>query len=452
VNNATSPSLTNDIFSQNSCGATSRIVKNNRDVQILQWNGVASEDSSANTLSATIELSRLLQEGDNCDQSIFLAQSKSVIVGVYTGPAIQRASAVKILQKFAKFAGSASVKPPQLAAQVCGSGNDATQTLGIFADATGNLSAVLSALQIWNRAQCLRDGDDLQLWENTPINVLGSDATFKAANATMASVSKRKHRARDTCSYTQAIANDGCWSLAQRCGITQAELEQYNPASDFCNDITVGEYVCCSAGSLPDFSPQPNSDGSCAEYSIQTNDTCIAIATAHSMTTTQLESRNSDVWGWSGCQYLYIGQVLCLSTGTLPMPAPIANAVCGPQVPNTTAPADMSDLAGLNPCPLNACCDIWGQCGITSDFCTNDPADTGAPGTAQPGSNGCISNCGTEIVSDGSSPSGFIRVGFYEAWNFQRPCLHMSVSYTHYPIMNYGGKEAESKIVAGGQY
>jgi chitinase len=43
-----------------------------------------------------------------------------------------------------------------------------------------------------------------------------------------------------------------------------------------------------------------------------------------------------------------------------------------------------------------------------------------------PGSNGCISNCGTQIVS-GSQPSTFERVGYYEAFNADRPCGKLSV-------------------------
>ncbi|KAI2608773.1 uncharacterized protein GGS25DRAFT_290520 [Hypoxylon fragiforme] len=63
---------------------------------------------------------------------------------------------------------------------------------------------------------------------------------------------------------------------------------------------------------------------------------------------------------------------------------------------------------------------IW----ITSDFCIPDPADTGAPGTAQPNSNGCISNCGTDIITS-AAPDSFARIGYFEAWNDQRPCLNM---------------------------
>lgn len=49
------------------------------------------------------------------------------------------------------------------------------------------------------------------------------------------------------------------------------------------------------------------------------------------------------------------------------------------QKPGTVRPNNGStwDWAALNPCPLNACCDIWGQCGITQEFCTNTTASGG---------------------------------------------------------------------------
>lgn len=118
------------------------------------------------------------------------------------------------------------------------------------------------------------------------------------------------------------------------------------------------------------------------------------------------------------------------------MPASIPNAVCGPQKPGTSPPAAGVDIASLNPCPLNACCDIYGQCGTTPDFCTISQSPTGAPGTAAIGSNGCISNCGTDIVV-GSAPSEYMSVGFFEGYNTARPCLNQPItsmdlsSYTH---------------------
>ena len=119
------------------------------------------------------------------------------------------------------------------------------------------------------------------------------------------------------------------------------------------------------------------------------------------------------------------------------MPAPDPEAVCGPRVPGTPQPANMSTLAQLNPCPLKACCNVWGQCGINSDFCIPSPADSGAPGAVTPGSNGCIANCGMDIVNNANPAPSFKRIGYWEAWNDRRPCLHMparfidTTKYTH---------------------
>lgn len=129
---------------------------------------------------------------------------------------------------------------------------------------------------------------------------------------------------------------------------------------------------------------------------------------------------------------------ICLSDGDPPMPASISNAECGPQVPGTAAPSDMSTLAELNECPLNACCNIWGQCGITAEFCTESDSTTGAPGTAANGTNGCISNCGTTITNNADGPTSVMKVGYYEVYSLERSCLSMSVDqipsdagYTH---------------------
>ncbi|KAJ5765052.1 glycoside hydrolase [Penicillium odoratum] len=233
-----------------------------------------------------------------------------------------------------------------------------------------------------------------------------------------------------TCSYIQVDSGDGCWSLANRCGITEDELTTYNTATDFCNDLEANQYICCSEGTLPDFSPKPYSNGTCYTYTVQSGDTCEAIAKAELMDEDKISGYNNETWGWSGCSDLILGQRICLSNGTAPFPSALESALCGPQVPGTTEPTDMaaSNWTNLNPCPLNACCDIWGQCGITPDFCTASSALTDAPGTAKNGTNGCISNCGTNITNNDEGPSTPRRIGYFEAWNADRPCLNMDVS------------------------
>ncbi|KAL2118935.1 hypothetical protein VTJ04DRAFT_5894 [Mycothermus thermophilus] len=248
-----------------------------------------------------------------------------------------------------------------------------------------------------------------------------------------------------TCVTQQVLAGDGCATLANRCQITQNKLIERN-RNNLCSTLTVGEYVCCTSGELPDFSPKPNADGSCFSYMVQPGDTCYDIAQAYYVTAQQIEDRNHNTWGWYGCSMLMVGNNICLSTGDPPMPAPLENAVCGPQKIGTTRPANMSDLANLNPCPLNACCNIWGQCGIDQNFCIPSPIPGGAPGTAQPGSNGCIANCGLDIVGNESPPAEFKRIAYWEAWNHERPCLNMRAAYNEFKalqgvkrIMSFGG-------------
>jgi hypothetical protein len=171
---------------------------------------------------------------------------------------------------------------------------------------------------------------------------------------------KRELHRRATCKYTQADPGDGCWALADKCKITQANLIKHNGGkSDFCDTIISGQYVCCGTGDLPDFSPQPNPDGSCKSYAIQPDDTCSVIAAANLISDwRKLEDLNKQTWGWAGCNSLQQGQNICLSKGSPPMPSPISGATCGPQVPGTVRPTNGTKLADLNPCPLNVCSEL----------------------------------------------------------------------------------------------
>ena len=49
------------------------------------------------------------------------------------------------------------------------------------------------------------------------------------------------------------------------------------------------------------------------------------------------------------------------------------------------------------------------------------PSSTGAPGTT-----GCVSNCGITITRSPSPPTQFVKVGYYEGFNLDRPCLTMT--------------------------
>ncbi|KAL1866812.1 hypothetical protein VTK73DRAFT_4511 [Phialemonium thermophilum] len=277
--------------------------------------------------------------------------------------------------------------------------------------------------------------------KNTTANYQIETAPLGKAGRWAALLMDHPHRRRAgavDCRTIEVHTGDSCGSLATKCGVTGADFTRFNNKPDLCSTLAEGQHVCCSAGTLPDFAPKPNADGSCATYQIQAGEGCSAIAAKFSLTIAKLESFNKETWGWPTCdRYMVVNQVICVSAGSPPMPSPIDNAQCGPQVPGTQRPTGGDfDLSKLNPCPLNVCCDIWGQCGTTDEFCVDNRGD-GAPGTAAKGTNGCISNCGTDIVAGDSPPSEYRSVGYFEAWNHNRPCLWMEATdidpaqYTH---------------------
>ncbi|KAF2667536.1 glycoside hydrolase [Microthyrium microscopicum] len=241
-------------------------------------------------------------------------------------------------------------------------------------------------------------------------------------------------QSQNECRTIQVVSGDGCAALANRCGIAPAQFTEFNSDPRTCSTLQPGQSVCCSSGSLPDIRPRQHADGSCASYAIKSGEYCSLIAGANGISVQDIENFNRNTWGWSGCEAVFPDVKICLSPGDPPMPNPIPNAVCGPQKPGTPSVPRGGKLADMNPCPIKSCCNIWGQCGTTDDFCI--PNLDGPPGSAKPGKNSCISNCGSGIRNMDTRPKDFKKIGYFEAWNQDRPCLRMEVSqiddsYTH---------------------
>ncbi|GFF93568.1 killer toxin subunits alpha/beta [Aspergillus udagawae] len=243
-----------------------------------------------------------------------------------------------------------------------------------------------------------------------------------------------------TCKTRQVIGGDICDSLASKCGLSLQDFYKVNTGTNLCSNLKAGQHVCCTRGKLPDFRPKPNPDGSCSTYTTKADDDCYGIAAANGITVADIEDFNKKTWGWNGCK-LAVNFKLCVSSGTTAYACPCSDYTLmllfrTLSVPGTKEPAKGTDLSKLNPCPLKVCCNVWGQCGTTDDFCTVSKSETGAPGTSAPGKNGCISNCGRDIVK-GPAPLRKIQVAYFEAWNYKRKCLTMDVGqidtdkYTH---------------------
>ncbi|KAF3078886.1 hypothetical protein TWF102_003216 [Orbilia oligospora] len=181
----------------------------------------------------------------------------------------------------------------------------------------------------------------------------------------------------------------------------------------------------------------PPSYGLCFSYKVKAGDSCDAIAAEYTLTIDQIKNLNKKTWGWSGCQPLYAEAIICLSTGTPPFPAPIPNVVCGPQKAGSTPPPAGSNIADLNSCPLNACCNIWGQCNVTKDFCVD--TNTGPPGTAKPNTYNCISNCCLDVIQrDGN---GAMKVAYFQSYEISRKCLYqdaLQINISKYTHIHFG--------------
>ncbi|POR31800.1 Chitinase [Tolypocladium paradoxum] len=421
----------------------------------LAWSAAGSNPERAGhrAVTAVKEIQSHLQRATTAwNKTILFGAFGGATVGVYIGENMLNPSvADSLFEPFMKKIRTVGIGPSKAALlQVCGQTRTGDRTFGVIAAASSHLSTVQAAVNLWANATCVDTSGYAESSELESIAIRArllavpppSNATTNLTTSHAARMSSLN--ARDECRTIQVVSGDSCWALSGRCGISPDDFTKYNPDSKLCSSLKPGQHVCCSSGTMPDFTPKPNPDGSCAVYETKSGDSCYAIAAANGLEPKDLEDLNKQTWGWAGCDSLWVGVRMCLSKGDPPMPAPISNAICGPQKPDTRTPPRGSNISELNPCPLNACCNIasrltrrelqWGQCGTTEEFCVDTRGD-GAPGTAKKGTYGCISNCGMDIVK-GAPPAQFIKLGYFEAFNLRRECLNMDIrqidpSYTH---------------------
>ena len=175
-----------------------------------------------------------------------------------------------------------------------------------------------------------------------------------------------------TCKHILVDDGDDCDKLAEACGVTTKQFYEYNGdgKSDFCKKLLKKQILCCTPGKKPDLRPKKNEDGSCKYVEIK-DKLCDDLQDEYFLKDDDLDKFNvGKTWGWQGCKRLMPGQRVCVSYGDPPLPAEDKKAVCGPTVSGTKA-KNGTKVADLNPCPLNACCNIWGQCGTTSEACAS---------------------------------------------------------------------------------
>ncbi|KAJ5241649.1 Peptidoglycan-binding Lysin subgroup [Penicillium citrinum] len=422
LNRKDSEMVEQSLVVSNSCGAFQQ--SSNVTVHVGPAGAMkASKDSS----TAIKNLASYMTNAASCGTTILLSKAGDSVAALYAGADVYQSAVGSYMLDFEKHfeAGSHTI-------QSCDSSSKRGNTIGVYlVNSLDDLEDIDHALQTWSKGNCLdSDGHDSIQSKTTMLEV--SDASKRSDSYSSFGLGGFL-APRSDCKTIEVSQGDGCASLASRCGISGNDFDKYNTGKGFCSNLKVKQRVCCSAGSLPDITPKKQSDGTCGTYTIQTNDNCADIAAHFGITKDDIYDLNEDTWGWAGCgnNDLKPDQVICLSEGNSPMPSPLSNAVCGPQVSGTKAPSGEFtgwNLTKLNPCPLNACCSGWGFCGTSDKFCTESPAKTKAPGAFQSGKDGCISNCGTDIVNNDDAPDNFYHVAYFEVFNLKRDCLNMDVN------------------------
>ncbi|CAG1998794.1 unnamed protein product [Fusarium graminearum] len=386
-------------------------------------------NSTGDVTTALQGLKQHISKNASCGKTVLFSKAGSAIVSLYISADMGSVAGISLLERYEKAA-SQGVQ----IMQSCDISSITPYTFGVFAiDRMEDFPRLQKRLQIWSEGYCVTMPIGRPNDTRHEVQIPGGSLFMESSNATSASsfAVSPDLEARAECKAIQVKGEDTCTTLTVRCNIRGADFVKHNPQKNLCATLTPGQWVCCSSGILPDKTPSADADGTCATHRIDSGDTCASVAAASSITVKDIEAYNKNSWAWSGCNRLQLGQVICLSKGNTPMPSPVEGVACGPQKPGTKKPSgsfDGWDLAKLNQCPLKACCSGWGFCGTTTEFCTESPADTKAPGAFKINTNGCISNCGTDIVNNKSPPKEFKRIGYFQAYNPGRACLTMNSS------------------------
>lgn len=260
------------------------------------------------------------------------AYSQSSVIGLFGGAELhQHGVPAGILNDFLQHVQDNSVSETTVA-QLCKQGGRGSDyAVGIIATSADNLELARDAVKLWADGRCVStDGTANSDWTTVNIRVPGTGAPSNSTSPPDGDVPSKdaahvwgKSRIAvraNTCKTTTVKADDGCWALAERYKISQADLKKFNPRNNFCNTITVGEKVCCSKGDLPDPIPPANSDGTCKTVNVKGGDDCGTLAGKCGLKPADFTKLHSDKEGF--CSDLAVGQPVCCTRGKNPVKKP----------------------------------------------------------------------------------------------------------------------------------
>lgn len=272
------------------CSTPNHVISNTT-ARISHINSKRSEriiDSNV-FVSVTQQVARhLASRTPSCNEStIAFGYSETFSIGIFSGVEVHQHGV--ILDVLNNILTSAIDTREPTVVQVCTSGQrGADYTVGIAIAPSEDLTFVRNAVKAWADGECVTPGSgerDLMpvalrvpprapsLSRNINGTVFGNETTNISSH-----IRRSRLTARGDCTTAKVNAGEGCFDIAQRCGISQAKLEEYNPRDHFCNTLVKDETVCCSAGTLPEHIPNGNSDGTCVLIDAKPGDTCVTLA------------------------------------------------------------------------------------------------------------------------------------------------------------------------------
>lgn len=286
-----------------------------RVVPHLAWSPAISKSETGGLRGVTVvkEIQSHLQRASPVwNKTILFGGFGGATVGVYIGENMMNPSVADVLfEPFIEKIRTAGIGASKAALlQVCGQNRTGDQTFGVIAAGSNDFSIVQAAVKLWANATCVdistyAESSDLEsvairaklLPVLTPSNATSNITASNSARMAGLTARRLGLNVRAECTTTSVISGDTCESLASKCGILPSDFTKYNSDSKLCSTLKEGQHVCCSSGTLPDFTPKPNSDGSCAVYETISGDSCSAIAARNSLEVDDLEDFNKETWG-----------------------------------------------------------------------------------------------------------------------------------------------------------
>jgi hypothetical protein len=214
-------------------------------------------------VSAAQQLKNYLSSQKNCHSTTMMARHGDAVIGVHIGTEVVMSSANLVFESFMEAIKGGSILS-RLATEVCRPDTPSTWTIGIYADFRGNIAATQDVLRSWAEAKCLSGSDSKDALGETEISFVRATSVpaesklfsgfEQVGEPVKRSVAPRSNLVpRAECRAIQVDEGDGCWSLSQRCGISQTQFESFNPNRNICNNtLKAKQWVCCSKGDLPD--------------------------------------------------------------------------------------------------------------------------------------------------------------------------------------------------------